>query len=83
MAKLTAYVAHREAREERVRRAVAAGAETLGAVGARAYDDAPGWLWPVAARSARAHLERLRRSEKITQTGNDAAARWRPTEDER
>lgn len=83
VSKLTAYVAHREAREERVRRAVAAGAETLGAVVARAYDDAPVWLWPVAARSARAHLERLRRSEKITQTGNDAAARWRPTEDER
>jgi len=83
VAKLTAYVAHREAREERVRRAVAAGAGTLAAVVAQAYDDAPVWLWPVAAKSARAHLERLRRGGKITQTGNDAAARWRPTEDER
>ena len=83
VARLEAYVAHREAREERVRRAVAAGAGTLAEVVARAYEDTPVWLWPVAARSAQAHLERLRRRQRITQTGRDAAARWRPTEDER
>lgn len=80
VARLTAYVAHREAREERVRRAVASGAETLGAVVAGAYDDTPVWLWPVAARSAKAHLERLRRHRKITRVGTEATARWRPTE---
>ena len=82
-ARLAAYVAHREAREERVRRAVAAGAETLAAVVARAYEDTPVWLWPVAAKSARAHLERLRRHQRITQVGKNTVARWRPTEDER
>jgi glyoxylase-like metal-dependent hydrolase (beta-lactamase superfamily II) len=81
-AALGAYVAHREAREEKIRRAVGAGADTLAAVVARAYDDAPVWLWPVAAKSARAHLERLRRRGKITMTGGTTTARWRPTEDE-
>ena len=81
-AALGAYVAHREAREEKLRRAVGAGADTLAAVVARAYDDAPVWLWPVAAKSARAHLERLRRRGKITMTGDTTTARWRPTEDE-
>ena len=83
VARLAAYVAHREAREERVRRAVAAGAETLTAVVVRAYEDTPAWLWPVAAKSARAHLERLRLHRKVTQVGKNTAARWRPMEDER
>lgn len=82
-ARLLAYVAHREAREARVRVAVAAGAETLAAVVARAYDDTPLWLWPVAAKSARAHLERLRLRGEVTWTDDTAAGRWRPTEDER
>jgi ribonuclease/clavin/mitogillin len=82
VAKLDAYVAHREAREQRVRAAVAGGAASLGAIVARAYDDTPPWLWPVAAKSARAHLERLRRRGAIARSGeDDAAARWRPTED--
>jgi endoribonuclease LACTB2 len=80
--RLEAYVAHREAREERIRRAVAAGAEALPAVVAAAYDDAPAWLWPIAAKSAKAHLERLRRRREVTCTGKDAAARWRPTKGE-
>jgi glyoxylase-like metal-dependent hydrolase (beta-lactamase superfamily II) len=81
-ARLAAYVAHREAREERVRAAVAAGAATLAAVVSMAYDDTPPWLWPVAAKSARAHLERLRRAAKITRTDGDNAAQWRPAKDD-
>ncbi|MDO9015666.1 MAG: MBL fold metallo-hydrolase [Deltaproteobacteria bacterium] len=80
-AALGAYVAHREAREEKVRRAVGGGADTLAAVVARAYEEAPVWLWPIAAKSARAHLERLRRRGEITMTGDKTTARWRPTED--
>jgi ribonuclease/clavin/mitogillin len=82
-AKLAAFVAHREAREARVRAAVAAGATTLAAVVAKAYDDTPVWLWPVAAKSARAHLERLRRGGAITRTDGDNAAQWRPARDDK
>lgn len=77
VAKLQAYVAHRAAREERIRAAVVGGADTLGAVVAKAYDDTPAWLWPVAAKSARAHLERLRRGGRVGRSGEGSDARWR------
>ncbi len=77
VAKLKGYVTHRLAREERIRAAVAGGADTVSAVVARAYDDTPAWLWPVAAKSARAHLERLRRRGAVDQTGAGKTARWR------
>lgn len=82
VAKLRAYVAHRGAREARILAAVAGGADSLGAVVARAYDDTPAWLWPVAAKSARAHLERLRRRGAVDQAGEGSAARWRARETE-
>lgn len=72
-ARLAFYIAHREAREARVLSAVAAGRGSLGDIVASAYDDTPVTLWPLAARSARAHLERLAKHQKVRREGD----RWR------
>ncbi len=59
------YAAHRREREEKVATAVrsgdrdVAGRVTLGEVVRRAYADTPAWLWPLASKSARAHLAKL------------------------
>lgn len=59
------YVTHRAERESKVRDAVREGTRdehgvvTLGEVVRRAYADTPAWLWPLAAKSARAHLTKL------------------------
>ncbi|MBL8681274.1 MAG: MBL fold metallo-hydrolase [Myxococcales bacterium] len=61
-ARLRFYVAHRLAREAKVLAAVA-GFEARGAsedqVVERAYEDTPRAIWPIALRSARAHLGKL------------------------
>ncbi len=77
VALLEAYVRHREGREAKILGAVAAGAETLDAVVARAYDDTPPFVWPIAARSALAHLRRLEARGAVTAFDGDAEQRWK------
>lgn len=57
--RLRFYVHHRLQREARILDAVVAGCGDLGTIVARAYDDTPVAAWPLAARAARAHLQRL------------------------
>lgn len=53
------YVRHRLAREAKVLAAIDGGAEEQPELLARAYDDTPRAIWPVAARSLEAHLRKL------------------------
>ncbi len=55
------YVAHRRRREEKVLAALASKAKPVSAAELvpLAYDDAPKSVWPLAARSAEAHLLKL------------------------
>ncbi|MCA9693299.1 MAG: MBL fold metallo-hydrolase [Nannocystaceae bacterium] len=55
------YVDHRLARERRVLAALDGGPRPFEDVLARAYGDTPPSLWPLAARSLRAHLDKLER----------------------
>ena len=57
--KLRAYIAHRHMREDRELAALADEPRALGPVCAVAYADTPHWLWPLAERSLRAHLDKL------------------------
>jgi glyoxylase-like metal-dependent hydrolase (beta-lactamase superfamily II) len=61
--KLDEYIAHRHAREAKVLAAIASPG-SLDEVTARAYDDTPSFMWPVAARSCLASLEKLAREGK-------------------
>lgn len=58
---LRRYVDHRLAREARVLAALTAGPASFEALLARVYDDTPRALWPLAARSLEAHLQKLER----------------------
>ncbi len=71
--RLRHYVAHRLAREAKVLAAVSDGWRTEDELVARAYDDTPREVWPIAARSARAHLQKLVREGRVAFDG----ARWR------
>jgi glyoxylase-like metal-dependent hydrolase (beta-lactamase superfamily II)/8-oxo-dGTP pyrophosphatase MutT (NUDIX family) len=64
---LDAYLAHREAREAKVRAALPG---TLAEVTARAYDDTAPVLHPVAARSCLASLEKLEREGRARRDGS-------------
>lgn len=69
------YISHRRARERRIVEALAAGPSTIDEIVARAYDDTPVELHPVAALSALAHLEMLARGGRATSEDH----RWRLT----
>jgi glyoxylase-like metal-dependent hydrolase (beta-lactamase superfamily II) len=60
-------IAHRLAREGKVRAALidAGGSATLEALLPKVYDDVPAAVHPVAARSLRAHLEKLAEDGEI------------------
>jgi glyoxylase-like metal-dependent hydrolase (beta-lactamase superfamily II)/8-oxo-dGTP pyrophosphatase MutT (NUDIX family) len=73
VAKLEEYLAHRRAREEKVRAALAGGG-TLEEVTARAYDDTPPAVHPVAARSCLASLRKLRAEG----AAREDRGRWSP-----
>lgn len=68
------YVAHRLMREHKVLGAIGAGGATEGEILARAYDDTPVALWPLAIRSMAAHLAKLAREGRVEQRGDQ----WRP-----
>lgn len=67
--RLRFYVRHRLQREAKILDAVRDGANDLGAVVARAYDDTPVTVWPLAARAARAHLVRLTKLQRVEHRG--------------
>lgn len=73
--RLEFYVRHRTQREARILDAVRGGAGELGAVVARAYDDTPAAVWPLAARAARAHLARLIKHGRVALRGDRYVAR--------
>ncbi|MBL8603916.1 MAG: MBL fold metallo-hydrolase [Myxococcales bacterium] len=72
-AHLSHYIAHREAREAKVLAALEVQALPLATLVSRAYADTPVHLWPLASKSARAHLARLARRGQAEAVGRD----WR------
>lgn len=70
---LDEYIAHRHAREAKVVAALARGG-TLAEVTARAYDDTPPAVYPIAERSCLASLQKLRAEGRAT----DSGGRWGP-----
>jgi glyoxylase-like metal-dependent hydrolase (beta-lactamase superfamily II) len=60
----TAYLAHRRARLEEVRAAVAAGARTPAEVVAMVYADLDRALWPAAEWSTKAQLEYIQKTDR-------------------
>jgi glyoxylase-like metal-dependent hydrolase (beta-lactamase superfamily II) len=68
--KLRQYVDHRLMREAKVVAALAAGAGTVDDLVPRAYADTPSSLWPLAARSLRAHLDKLVREARARVDGD-------------
>lgn len=71
-AALRGYLSHRAEREALIVRALDAEG-TLPEVTARAYQDVPPAVWPVAARSCLATLEKLERLGRVVRSG----AGWR------
>lgn len=72
---LAYYLTHRRERELKVLAAVrdsepsSDGGVSLGEIVRRAYADTPAWLWPLAAKSARAHLAKLKHEELVANLG--------------
>lgn len=58
-AKLREYLAHRRMREDKVVGALTDTPRTIGELVTSAYADTPKFLWPLAERSLRAHLDKL------------------------
>jgi len=77
VARLEFYVRHRLAREAKVLAAVKASPTTLDAVVTEAYEDTPQAAFPLAERSARAHLARLEKHGQVERCVTDGAdERW-------
>ena len=69
------YVAHRLAREAKVLDALLrVGPSSSSGLVPVAYDDAPKAVWPLAAMSVQAHLEKLVRDGKVVRNGAAFAA---------
>jgi ribonuclease/clavin/mitogillin len=67
------YVAHRLAREDKVRRAVVEqGRRSFIRILASAYADTPKRLWPIAALSVEAHLRKLVAEGELVRDGQGA-----------
>jgi glyoxylase-like metal-dependent hydrolase (beta-lactamase superfamily II) len=72
--KLREYIAHRTMREDRVVAALAAcGAVTIDELVPEVYAETPRALWGIAARSLRAHLDKLVREGRARELDDD---RW-------
>lgn len=63
------FIAHRMMRERKVLGAIGQGGALVSEVLARAYDDTPMLLWPLAARALEAHLLKLVREGKVRRDG--------------
>lgn len=70
VARLSFYIAHRTAREERVYEALGEAVSSLDTIAERAYADTPGAHPLLAARSALAHLARLVAHGRATREGD-------------
>jgi len=57
--KLREYLSHRQMREDRVIASLSASARPIDELVPEVYSDTPRMLWPLAARSLRAHLDKL------------------------
>ena len=69
---LDGYIAHRLAREEKIRLAVPeSGGLTAAALLPLAYDDTPVAMYPVAARSLEAHLDKLVAEGRVVRSGEE------------
>ena len=72
--KLVEYISHRTMRESRVVAALAPReAASLDELVPEVYADTPSGLWPLAARSLRAHLDKLVREGRAREVGRE---RW-------
>lgn len=65
-----ALLRHRLAREAQILAALAAGPATVQALVAQLYPDIPAKLWPAAARSVLAHLEKLASEGRVRPAGD-------------
>lgn len=63
------YLAHRRQREQEILSAVAAGAATVGEIVAVVYREVDSSLHPLAARSVRAHIEKLAEDGEVRMAG--------------
>jgi glyoxylase-like metal-dependent hydrolase (beta-lactamase superfamily II) len=63
------YIAHRLMRERKVLDAIGGEGAMVGEVLAKAYDDTPMLLWPLAARSLEAHLSKLVAEGRVKREG--------------
>ncbi|MCB9557256.1 MAG: MBL fold metallo-hydrolase [Deltaproteobacteria bacterium] len=70
-------VAHRLQREEKIFATLVAGDRDLLAITREAYDDVPPTVWPLARRSALAHLHKLEADGRVIRTSPDGQACWR------
>jgi glyoxylase-like metal-dependent hydrolase (beta-lactamase superfamily II) len=68
------YLAHRAWREEQLLAALGAGAGTVDEVVAVVYADVPQALWPAAAQSTRATLDKLRAEGRVRPRPDDGFA---------
>lgn len=67
-------IAHRLLREQKICAALEAGRSIdLWAITRQAYDDVPAMVWPLASRSALAHLLKLEAEQKVRRVGT---SRW-------
>lgn len=71
--KLREYIAHRTMREDRVVAALGGNPASLDDLVPTVYADTPKLLWPLAARSLRAHLDKLVRDGRARL---DGSGRW-------
>ena len=72
---LDRYIEHRLQREAAIVEALAPGPATLEEVVARAYADTPEHLHPIAAHSARAHLQLLEATGRASRLNDHWALR--------
>lgn len=70
------YIAHRLEREQKILATLSEGPLDIGSIVARAYDDTPVHLHPVAEYSAVAHLEKLASEKKVLRLDD----RWQATD---
>lgn len=70
-AKIRAYIAHRELREEQVLDQLRRGVARVPEMVRRIYDDVPEFLHAAAASSVRAHLRKLEREGRARRDGED------------
>jgi ribonuclease/clavin/mitogillin len=75
-AKLREYLAHRRMREDKVVGSLADVPRTIGELVAIAYADTPRFLWPLAERSLRAHLDKLVNEGRAVEGDGANGQRW-------